>query len=82
MSIFSRFRELGEPRFVSRLSAKTRVQQFVLGIDVQQRKTSKIELNSIENRLSRPPGGTRQSVLTVEGGQSSDSGRRAATRGG
>ena len=82
MSIFSRFRESGEPRFVPRLSAKTKVQPFLLGIDVQRRKTSKIQLHSIENRLSRPLGGTRQSVLTVEGGQSSDSGSLVATRGG
>ena len=82
MSIFGRFRESDDTRFVPRLSAKTKVQPSVLCIDVQRRKTSKIDLNSIENRLSRPLGGTRQSVLTVERRQSSDSGRLAATRGG
>ena len=57
MSIFGRFRKSGGPRFVPRLLlAKTRVQLFVLGIDVQRRKTWKIDLNSIENRPSRPLG--------------------------
>ena len=52
MSIFSRFGEPGESRFIPRLSAKTRVQPFVLGIDLQQRKTSKIELIKFDRKSS------------------------------
>ena len=43
LSIFGWFRESDEPCFVSRLSAKTRVRPCVPCIDVQHRKTLKID---------------------------------------